>query len=73
MTGLSAAIQKSSGKSETGQRTHLGLLDPALLEGAGAGIVGAVVSVFAPVALVRTAHTRQAPDWRAETSTVNQP
>lgn len=39
--------------------THLWLLDPALLEGTGAGVMGTVVPVFTPVALIRAAHTGQ--------------
>ena len=41
--------------------THLGPLDAPLLEGAGARVVGAVMAVLAPVALVGAAHTGQAP------------
>lgn len=39
--------------------THLRLPDPALLEGTGAGVMGTVVPVFTPVALIGTAHTGQ--------------
>lgn len=39
--------------------THLWFLDPALLEGTGAGVMGTVVPVFTPVALIRAAHTGQ--------------
>lgn len=36
-------------------------VDPALLEGAGGGVVGAQVAVLAPVAAESAVHTRQAP------------
>lgn len=36
-------------------------VDPALLEGAGGGVVGAQVAVLAPVAAESTVHTREAP------------
>lgn len=45
-------------------RTHLRLLDSAFLEGTRARVVGAVMPVFAPVALVRTAHARNTSKWR---------
>lgn len=45
--------------------THLRLLNSSLLEGTCARIMGAVVSVFTPVALVGTAYTGKTPKMRA--------
>lgn len=43
-------------------RTYPRLLDPALLEGAGLGIVGADVPVLTPVTVIWTTDTGQTPE-----------
>lgn len=50
--------------SDQSQLTHLWLFDTALLERAAARVMGACVTVFAPVALVWASNTGQTPETR---------
>lgn len=54
---MTKRIYHKNKKKGSSTGTHLGLLDSALLEGTCARVVGTVVPVFTPVALVRTTHT----------------
>lgn len=58
-SGLQSGLlseQKNNNKKNF-LETHLGLLHSPLLKGTSARVVGAVMSVFTPVALVGTTHT----------------